>query len=143
MYRVYETEMKWSRSNNSSPLRMGYSASSAPEQFARVQHGLEIRGLSQAQSIVVLRVEHFRFLAHCVFFVKGEELGFGQNAATGFQEVLVDRGLAYSIPPLIYASSRIKILPSGRKSSAICSFSQPCPIRLGYHNTYYPYGGRL
>ena len=42
---------------------MGYSAPSAPEKFARVQHGLEICGLSQAQRIVVLCVEHFHFLA--------------------------------------------------------------------------------
>jgi hypothetical protein len=44
---------------------MGDSASSTPEQLAGVQHGLEIRGLSQAQSIVIFRVEHFDFLLHC------------------------------------------------------------------------------
>ena len=66
---------------------MGNSASSAPEQFSRVQHGFEIRGLSQAQSVVVLCVEHFRFLAHCVSFRKGQEVNFGQNAGTGFHKV--------------------------------------------------------
>lgn len=53
------------RSNNSRRLWMGDPASSAPEQLAGVQHGLEIRGLSQAQSIVILCVEHFGLLLRC------------------------------------------------------------------------------
>jgi hypothetical protein len=46
---------------------MGDSTSSAPEQLAGIQHGPEIRGLGQAQGIVVLRVEHFGFLLYVVW----------------------------------------------------------------------------
>ena len=63
-YRVYETEMIRRRGNNARRFFVRNSASSAPQQRARVQHRFEIRRLSQAQSIVVFRVECFRHLAH-------------------------------------------------------------------------------
>lgn len=66
-YCIYETEMIWRRSYNSRCLLVGDAASCAPKEGAAVQHGFEIRGLRQAEGIVVLRVEGFRLFRHRVF----------------------------------------------------------------------------